>query len=48
VTGWTTLRSARPDAVAADRDSFVVALDVLIDGWTARIEGRGAKSEAGT
>jgi len=39
VTGWTTLRSARPDAVAADRDSFVIALDVLIDGWSMRIEG---------
>ncbi|MBT2187950.1 TetR family transcriptional regulator [Sphingobium nicotianae] len=37
VTGWTTLRSARPDAVGADRGSFVVALDVLIGGWEARI-----------
>ncbi|MBB5984520.1 TetR/AcrR family transcriptional regulator [Sphingobium lignivorans] len=37
VTGWTTLRSVRPDAVAADRDSFVIALDVLIDGWATRV-----------
>lgn len=47
VTGWTTLRSARPDAIAADRDSFVVALDVLIDGWSARIDGEGARGDAG-
>ena len=44
VTGWTTLRSATPDAVGADRNSFVAALDILIDGWSAHL---GA-SEAGS
>lgn len=38
VTGWTTLRSVRPDAVGADRDSFVVALNVLISGWVAHLD----------
>ncbi|MBO9670127.1 MAG: TetR family transcriptional regulator [Sphingobium sp.] len=37
VTGWTTLRSATPHAVGSDRDSFVVALDILIDGWSAHL-----------
>jgi len=41
VTGWTTLRAARPDAVAADRESFVVALDVLVEGWEARLAREG-------
>lgn len=38
VTGWTTLRSVRPDAVGADRGSFVMALDVLINGWVAHLD----------
>jgi TetR/AcrR family tetracycline transcriptional repressor len=38
VTGWTTLRSVRPDAMGADRNSFVVALDVLINGWVAHLD----------
>lgn len=38
VTGWTTLRSVKLDAVGADRDSFVVALDILIDGWSVHLE----------
>ena len=42
VTGWTTLRSVRPDAVGADRDSFIVALDVLIDGWKDHLGGADA------
>ncbi|MCW2396861.1 MULTISPECIES: TetR family transcriptional regulator [unclassified Sphingobium] len=33
VTGWTTLRAVQ---VEADRDSFILALDVLIDGWRTR------------
>lgn len=33
VTGWTALRSTRPDDPEADRESFLVALDVLIAGW---------------
>ncbi|MBO9576245.1 MAG: TetR family transcriptional regulator [Sphingobium sp.] len=38
VTGWTTLRSVTPDAVGADRNSFVIALDILIDGWSAHLD----------
>ena len=41
VTGWTTLRSVRPGAIGTDRESFVEALDALIDGWRARL-GEGA------
>ncbi len=37
VTGWTTLRSARPEAGGAGRASFVRALDVLINGWVAEL-----------
>lgn len=43
VTGWTTLRSATPNAVGADRDSFVLALDVLIDGWSRHLSTGDAK-----
>jgi len=40
VTGWTTLWSARPGTAASDKDSFIVALDVLIDGWAAHLAAR--------
>ncbi len=43
VTGWTTLRSATPHAVGADRDSFVLALDVLIEGWSMHLSADDAK-----
>ena len=45
VTGWTTLRSTRPDDTEADKESFLVALDVLIAGW--RLHHDDAAGEAG-
>jgi TetR/AcrR family tetracycline transcriptional repressor len=44
VTGWTTLRSVRPDAEASDRESFVAALDILISGWRGHVRDRPASA----
>mgnify|MGYP001228279348 CR=1 FL=1 len=45
VTGWTALRSVRPAAAAADRESFVRALDVLIAGWRAELARQGEAAD---
>ncbi|MBO9581200.1 MAG: TetR family transcriptional regulator [Sphingobium sp.] len=47
VTGWTTLRSATPHAVGADRESFVVALDILIAGWSAHLDADERQEQPG-
>ena len=42
VTGWTTLRSVRPGAAPSDRESFVAALETLIEGWRIRLNPESA------